>query len=94
MILLKVLLILMIIITLVSFSILKRNDYVYKIRRKAICIIDKYCNYLISVRKYDLTADYYNRYMIPYDKHLFSFWLYGVKSSFKREHLNELKDFM
>lgn len=85
---------LLVVVTAIYIFFLFRNEYIYNTRMKAVNIVNEYCEYLIKIHEYDSKINYFKKYLINYYKHLFCFWLWGVESSFKKEYLEEIKDFM
>lgn len=70
-----------------------RNFLVFEWRSKSREAISKYCDTLISKRKYDIEINYYNTMQIEYFKHVFSFWLWGAKSGLKPKYKELLEPY-
>jgi len=75
------------------FFLLFRNTLVFKWRSDSREAISKYLNFLIAKRLYNMNIRYYDEMQIEYFKHVFSFWLWGKKSSIKPEYQDLLEPY-
>lgn len=75
------------------FFLLFRNTLVFKWRSNSREAISKYLDFLIAKRLYNMNISYYDEMQIEYFRHIFSFWLWGSKSSIKAEYKDLLEPY-
>lgn len=79
-----------VILGIICFLLLLRNNYTFFICGKANKIINEYTSTLINVGEYNCSIHYYQEMQINYFVYLFSFWKWRVIDMIKPKYRDQI----